>query len=208
MVLPVTAEEQQSGPERPAAGTGREAAGERGGPAAAGERGGPAAVVAAGPRWASRLDTGLVLYGTIVSAAALAVGAGRGDTAYGMTETMVITLLVYYLAHIYIVTVGQRLPGGAVPLHRLIWTAARSQSAILVGGLPAVTVAVIMSISHVALWVTVLSDLATAIVVLALDGLLAGLHAGVRGWRLGVEAASAAVLGGVIALLLVSLHRH
>ena len=56
------------------------------------------------------------------------------------------------------------------------------------------------------LWVTVLSDLVTVIVVLVLDGLLAGLHAGSRGWRLGVETGSAAIFGGLIAALLFSLH--
>jgi hypothetical protein len=35
-------------------------------------------------------------------------------------------------------------------------------------------------------------------------GLLAGLH----GWRLGGEAVAAAVLGGILAALLVSLHGH
>lgn len=63
--------------------------------------------------WASRLDSGSLLYGTIVSAAALAVGAGRGETAFGMDEAMVTTLVVYWLAHIYIRTVSERRP--AVP---------------------------------------------------------------------------------------------
>jgi len=67
---------------------------------------------------------------------------------------------------------------------------------------------VILAIAHVSLWVTVVSDLITVIVVLVLDGLLAGLAAGTRGWRLGVEAATAAVFGGLIAALLFSLHQH
>lgn len=154
------------------------------------------------------LNTGGLLYGTIVSAAALAVGATRGDTAGGMFETMVSTLLIYWLAHIYTATVSARQPGSTVPLHRLIAASAKQESSILIGGLPAVLVVAILTISHVALWVTVLSDVATVIVVLALDGLLAGLHAGTRGWRLGVEAGSAAIFGGLIAALLVSLHRH
>jgi hypothetical protein len=33
-----------------------------------------------------------------VPAAALAVGAGRGETAFGMDEAMVTTLIVYWLA--------------------------------------------------------------------------------------------------------------
>ena len=69
-------------------------------------------------------------------------------------------------------------------------------------------VVAILAIAHVTLWVTVLSDVVTVIVVLALDGLLVGLHAGTRGWRLGVEAGAAAIMGGLIAALLFSLHRH
>jgi hypothetical protein len=154
------------------------------------------------------LDPGGLLYGTIVSAAALAVGATTGDTVGGMFETMVSTLLIYWFAHIYVATVSARRPGSTVPLHRLIATSARHEASILAGGLPAVLVVAILSIAHVSLWVTVLSDLATVIVVLVLDGLLAGLHAGARGWRLGAEAAAAAVFGGLIAALLFSLHRH
>jgi hypothetical protein len=154
------------------------------------------------------LDPGGLLYGTIVSAAALAIGAIRGDTAGQMAETMVTTLLIYWLAHVYVATVNGRRPGSTVPLRRLIAASARHEASILLGGLPAVIVVVILSISRVALWATVLSDLGVVTVVLVLDGLLAGLHAGTRGWRLGVEAASAALFGGVIAVLLVTLHRH
>jgi hypothetical protein len=165
------------------------------------------AVPGAGPH-VREMDVGGLLYGTIVSAAALAVGASRGDTVGGMFETMVSTLLIYWFAHIYVATVNARRPGTTIPLHRLIAASARHEALILVGGLPAVFVVVILAIAHVSLWVTVVSDLVTVIVVLVLDGLLAGLHAGVRGWRLGVEAGIAAIFGGLIAALLFSLHQH
>jgi hypothetical protein len=154
------------------------------------------------------LDPGGLLYGTIVSAVALAIGAIRGDTVADMTETMVTTLLIYWLAHVYMGTLSGRRPGSTIPLHRLIADSARREAPILLGGLPAVTVAVILSFSPVSPWVSALSDLGVVIVVLAVDGLVAGLYAGTRGWRLGVEAASAALFGGLIAVLLVFLHRH
>lgn len=175
------------------------------GTAPAGPRTGPEARPAAQRH---RLDSGGLLYGTIVSAAALAVGATRGDTAGGMFETMVSTLLIYWFAHIYTATVSARQPGNTVPLYRLVAAAARHEASILIGGLPAVVVVAILSLIDTSLWVTVLSDAGVVIVVLALDGLLAGLHAGTRGWRLGIEAGSAAVMGGLLAALLVSLHRH
>ena len=189
-----------------APGTGQAGPGAAHGPQAE-PAGGPAGGPAAHGHW-PRLDSGGLLYGTIVSAAALAVGATRGETAGGMFETMVSTLLIYWFAHVYTATVSGRTPGSTVPLHRLIAASARHEVSILAGGLPAVLVLAILSIAHVSLWVTVLSDVGTVIVVLALDGLLAGLHAGTRGWRLGVEAGSAAVMGGLLAALLVSLHRH
>jgi hypothetical protein len=54
------------------------------------------------------MDPGNLLYGTIVATAALAVGASRGETAADMTEAMATTLVVYWLAHIYIATVHER----------------------------------------------------------------------------------------------------
>ena len=87
-------------------------------------------------RWASRLDSGSLLYGTIVSAAALAVGAGRGETAFGMDEAMVTTLIVYWLAHIYTKTVSERRPGSATPLHRLLQHSAEHESGTPRGARP------------------------------------------------------------------------
>ena len=50
--------------------------------------------------------------------------------------------------------------------------------------------------------------LCLAIAMLVLEGAMAGLNAGVRGWRLAREAAGAAVLGAILAALLFSLHIH
>jgi hypothetical protein len=172
------------------------------------DRGGYAAGQAVAPGWASRLDPGNLLYGTIVATAALAVGASRGETAADMTEAMATTLVVYWLAHIYIATVRERPPGSSTPLRRLVWHAARNESAILAGGMPVVVVAAALAAVGVSLWLSVLLDLGTATVVLVLVGLLAGLRAGVRGWRLGGEVVAAAVMGGILAALLVSLHQH
>jgi len=159
-------------------------------------------------RWASRLDSGSLLYGTIVSAAALAVGAGRGETTFGMDEAMVTTLIVYWLAHIYIRTVSERRPGSATPLHRLMRHSASQESTILLGGLPAVVLTTALAVAHAPLWPTVLAVLCTAIVMLVLEGAMAGMNAGVRGWRLAGEAASAAFMGAILAGLLFSLHAH
>jgi hypothetical protein len=149
-----------------------------------------------------------LLYGTIVSAAALAVGAGRGETAFGMDEAMVTTLIVYWLAHIYIKTVSERRPGSATPLHRLLRHSAYEEAPILLGGLPAILLTTVLALAHAPLWQTVLAVLGLTIMVLVLEGAMAGVHAGVRGWRLAAEAGGAAVMGAIFAGLLVSLHVH
>ncbi len=154
----------------------------------------------------SRLDAGGLLYGSIVSAAALAGGAGRGDTAAGMTETMASTLIIYWLAHVYIATMSGRGSGSAAPLHRIVRKAARKEVAILAGGLPVLAVAVILPAAGVTLWLTVLCALGTAIAMLSLGGFLAGRYQGAKGWRLGAQTVVASILGGLIALLLVALH--
>ena len=102
----------------------------------------------------------------------------------------------------------ERPAGSATPLHKLIWDSAKNESAILAGGMPAVIVASALTVVGISLWVSVLFDLGTDIVVLVLVGLLAGLRAGEHGWRLSAEALSAAIMGGILAALLVSLHRH
>jgi hypothetical protein len=121
------------------------------------------------------MDPGNLLYGAIVATAALAVGAGRGETAADMTETMATTLVVYWLAHIYIATVRKRPPGSATtPLHHLAWHAARNESAILAGGMPVVVVAAGLAVAGVSLWLSVLLSLGVATVVLVLLGLRPG----------------------------------
>jgi hypothetical protein len=149
-----------------------------------------------------------LLYGTIVSAAALAVGAGRAETGFALDETMVATLVVYWLAHIYITTVSARYPGSATRLYRMVGRSAKRESAILLGGLPTTLVATVLALADVTVWLIVRYALGTAIVVLVLEGTLAGLHAGVRGWRLAAAAGAAAILGGIIAVLRFSLHGH
>lgn len=143
-----------------------------------------------------------------MATAALSVGASRGETAADLTETMATTLLVYWAAHIYIATMRERPPGSVTPVHHLVWHAAKSESAILAGGMPEVVVAAGLALVGVSLWLSVLLDLGVATVVMVLVGLLAGLRAGVRGWRLGGEVVVAAVMSGVLAALLVSLHQH
>lgn len=154
----------------------------------------------------ARLNTGGLIYGTIVSTAALAVGAVRFDTARDIVETTTYTLLVYWLAHVYVATIGGRGQRNTRPLPDRIRSAARHEAMILAGGAPTVVISSVLALAGVGAYEIVLISAAGDIVVLALDGLLAGLQAGARGWALMWEILSAAVFGVLLAGLLQSLH--
>ena len=158
--------------------------------------------------WLARLNTGGLLYGTIVCAASLTLGAGQGETEASLVQAMTATLLIYWLAHVYTATVGDRHSGEHTVLRTRVAAAARREATILIGGLPALLTELSLALAGVTLWVSVLVSICVAIVVLIVDGVLAGLHAGVTGWRLAAEGAGAAVFGIVIAILLVYLHTH
>lgn len=153
-----------------------------------------------------RLNTGGMLYGTLVAAAALAVGSGRGDTAGDIIDAMASTLVIYWLAHIYTAMVSGRRPGSAAPLRRDFRGSARHESPILLGGLPPLVVFAVLILAGAGIPVAVLSALGSAIGMFALDGFLAARQAGVKGWRLAMEASAAAFFGVLVALLMVSLH--
>src|SRR5262249_56590960 len=119
------------------------------------------------------MDPGTLLYGPIVAPAALAVGASRGETAADMTETMATTLIVYWLAHIYIATVRERPTGGATPLPRLMWHAAKNEASILAGGMPEVLVARAPAVGGGSPWLAVVLHPRHALLVPLLVGRLA-----------------------------------
>jgi hypothetical protein len=184
-------------------GTGKAAQPDGTGP---GQPGGPGEAPAAPAGKLERLNTGGLIYGTIVSAAALTVSSGHGDTGGDIADAMVSTVIIYWLAHVYTATLSGRRAGSAIRLRRRVWAAAKHESPILAGGLPAVAVFAADTIAGVSITASVVAALGTAIVVLGAEGFLAGRQAGVRGWRLPVEVATAAVFGAMIALLLVALH--
>jgi hypothetical protein len=159
------------------------------------------------PGWLARVSPGGMIYGSIVVGAALAVSSGRGDTPWQVDEAMLSTVLIYWLAHIYIATLDHRHrgPGGTGTRIR---AAARHEAPILAGGLPAIAVFTVLWLTGVTVSADVIVTLCVTIATLALGGYLVGRQAGAKGWRLAAEAASAAVFGLLIALLLMSLHVH
>jgi hypothetical protein len=147
-----------------------------------------------------------LLYGALVSAVAIASASGHAPTYRRVVLAAAVTLVVYWLAHVYTRVLAERLATPAAPLRGRTRAAAWHEAAILGGGLPSLLAlgvtqmfgADVSTSAEVALWLTV--------GLLAATGYLAGSAAGVVGWRLAAESGGAALLGIIVVLLKVSLH--
>lgn len=147
-----------------------------------------------------------LLYGALVSAVAIASASGHAPTHRRVVLATAVTLVVYWLAHVYTRVLAERLATPATPLRDRTLAAARHEAAILRGGLPSLLALVVTGLfgadvstsAEVALWLTV--------GLLAATGYLAGYAAGVVGWRLAVESGAAALLGVIAVLLKMLLH--
>src|SRR5262250_1138218 len=149
------------------------------------------------------------IYGAIITAAILDTVGGHASTTV-LVISVVVTLLVYWIAEEYAEVLGEHTAGGRLPSWAYI-------QGSLVSSWPMV------SASYVPLLAVVLAKLAgasdltaanvglvAAIVLLTIHGWLAGRAAQLRGWKLVIATSIAAGLGLVMILLkdLVLVHLH
>lgn len=145
-----------------------------------------------------------LLYGGIVTAATIAVASAHSERGLLVLVAVGGALVTYWLAHVYVRALTDRLAAGGLRLPHHLRHAAGHESTVLLGGLPALvifTVEVAIGIDVgtagvVALWVSVF--------LLAGVGYLAAHAAGMRGRALAGETAVAGLFG-VFAVLLKSL---
>ncbi|MBO0808671.1 MAG: hypothetical protein J2P32_10270 [Actinobacteria bacterium] len=154
----------------------------------------------------SHLNTGGLMYGTVVTAVALTVGSVKGDTAGDIASAMAATVIIYWLAHVYTATLSGRRPEEPRPFGRRLWLAARRESAILGGGLPEFAVFMVLWGVGVGIDMDVVTALGIVFVLLAVEGYLTARQAGAGGWRLAAEVTGAVLFGVLIALLMAALH--
>lgn len=152
------------------------------------------------------LNTGGLMYGTVVTAVALTVGSVKGDTSGDIAGAMAATVIIYWLAHVYTATLSGRRREEPRPFWRRLWWAVRHESAILGGGLPEFTIFVVLWAVGVSIDMDVLTVLGIVFVVLALEGYLTARQAGAGGWRVAAEVAGAVLFGLLLALLMAALH--
>ena len=149
------------------------------------------------------------IYGAIITAAILDTAGGHLPTA-GLVISVVVTLLVYWLAEEYAEVLGEQVQGGRLPSRASIRGA-------LAATWPMVTASYLPLLALVLAKLAGASDLTAAnvglvaaIVLLTVHGWLAGRAAQLRRWQLFGATSVAAALGLVMILLkdLVLIHLH
>ena len=149
------------------------------------------------------------IYGAIVTAAILDTVGGHVSTA-ALAVSVVVTLLVYWLAEEYAEVLGEQAEGGRLP----IWASVRKALAAtwpMVSASFAPLVALVLARLAGASALTAANvGLVVAVLLLTFHGWLAGRAAQLRGWQLLLATSFAAALGLVMILLkdLVLTHLH
>ena len=149
------------------------------------------------------------IYGAIVTAAILDTAGGHVSTV-ALVISVVVTLLVYWVAEEYAEILGEQVEGGRLP------SRAHTRQA-LAASWPMVSASFLPLLALVLAKLAGASDLtaanvglAAAVILLTLHGWLAGRAAGLHGRPLLVATSVAAALGVVMILLkdLVLIHLH
>jgi MFS family permease len=149
------------------------------------------------------------IYGAIVTAAILDPVGGHVSTA-ALAVSVVVTLLVYWLAEEYADVLGEQVEGGRLPSRASIG-AALATTWPMVSASFAPLVALVLARAAGASALTAANvGLVAAVLLLTFHGWLAGRAAQLRGWQLFFATSFAAALGLVMILLkdLVLTHLH
>jgi hypothetical protein len=169
--------------------------------AAGGQEPGPKA--RAGRRRASGI------YGAIITAAILATAGNELHTG-GLVVTVVITLVVYWLAEEYAELLGEQAEGGLVPTWDYIRGSLAATWPMVTASFAPLVVLVVARLAGASIPVADNIGLAAAIVLLLIHGWSAARSAQLRGWQLAFATSVAVALGLVMVVLkdLVLLHLH
>lgn len=140
------------------------------------------------------------IYGTIVVAATMAAGGNFLHT-WALAISVVVTLLVYWLAEEYAEILGEHTDAGRLPnLARVRSSLANSWPMVTASYLP-VLVLVVAHLSGAGTGSAALIALVATALILVVHGHTAGHAAGLRGIRLVAVTGAAAMLGGALVAL-------
>jgi hypothetical protein len=148
------------------------------------------------------------IYGTIVTAAVLATGGNQLSTA-ALEATVLVTLLVYWLAEQYAELLGRHTHEGRLPAASQVGASLReSWPMVSASFLPLATLLVARVCGASTLGAASIALVAT-VILLVIHGHAAGKSAGLEGVRLAAVTAAAGLLGiMMVALKALIQHQH
>ena len=149
------------------------------------------------------------IYGAIVTAAILDTVGGHVSTA-ALVVSVVVTLLVYWLAEEYAEVLGEQVEGGRLPSRAYIRQALAATWPMVSASFAPLVALVLARLAGDAALAAANVGLVVAVLLLTLHGWLAGRAARLRSWHLFFATSFAAALGLVMILLkdLVLAHLH
>lgn len=149
------------------------------------------------------------IYGAIITAAILDTAGGHVTTAE-LVVSVVVTLLVYWIAEEYAEIVGEQATGGNLPNRAIIRDALISTWPMVTASYLPLLAVVLADLAGASTLTAANAGLVVAVVLLTIHGWLAGRAAQLKGWKLLFATSVAAVLGLVMILLkdLVLIHLH
>ena len=149
------------------------------------------------------------IYGAIITAAILDTAGGHVSTA-ALVVSVVVTLLVYWLAEEYAEVLGEQVQGGRLPSRASIWGALAATWPMVTASYAPLLALVLARLAGASALTAANVGLVAAIVLLTIHGWLAGRAARLRGWQLFFATSIAGALGLVMIALkdLVLIHLH
>lgn len=149
------------------------------------------------------------IYGAVITAAIIAATGGELPTA-AVVVSVVVTLVVYWLAEEYAELIGEQAEGGRLPTWSYIYGALNSTWPMVTASYVPLLALVLARLAGASSLTAANIGLAVAIVLLTVYGWTAARSARLRGWQRLISTSIAAMLGIVMILLkdLVLIHLH
>ena len=149
------------------------------------------------------------IYGAIVTAAILDTAGGHVSTT-ALVVSVVVTLLVYWIAEEYAEVVGEQVEGGRLPSRASVRRALTATWPMVSASYAPLLALVLARLAGASDLTAANVGLAAAVILLTLHGWLAARAAQLHGWPLFLATATGAALGIVMILLkdLVLIHLH
>jgi hypothetical protein len=148
------------------------------------------------------------IYGAIITASIMAAAGGLPTLALALS--VLVTLVVYWLAEEYAEVLGRQATGGHMPTRAHIRAGLACRWPIVSASFAPLVALVVARLAGASAFAAANVGVGAAVVLLTAHGWTAGRAAQLKGWRLTASTSIAAVLGLVMVALknLVILHLH